>query len=171
MTEGTIECEIFANPAFISGSGRIFGTGTSATANRITAYYSATNKITGLTSDNAGNATTTASSNTFTTNTWIKVALTWKTDNDKVYLSGTATTSTGTTYLPASLATLFYLLAKYDGSNQGNTLIRNVVVSKTKRSDAEILARSIPNAPPVDRNVTAVLPLQNNINAYKAGSV
>lgn len=152
--EGTIECEIYTNPAFITGEGNIFGIGTTNLNNQIGAYYTPTNKITGVTSDNNGDATLTTSDNTFTPNTWVSVALTWKNTGNKVYVTGTATTSTGTVNLPSELANNLFLLANYNGEGIGNTLIRTVCISKIQRTYAEIQSR-ITNNYPLDKYVTA----------------
>lgn len=164
---GTIEDEIYVNTAFITGVGKAFEIGTSATANRLTTYYSATNKITGLTSNNVNTATTTASSNTFSPGSWVKVALSWINGGESVSLSGTITNSSGGV-LPVSAGTALYLLSNYNGTaGRGNTLMRNFVVTKNRRSDAEVVNRYNKSSPTIDRKVTATLPLKSNLNMYK----
>jgi hypothetical protein len=96
--------------------------------------------------------------------TWGKQAITFYLDD----LSFKAMSSPPN--LPVSKQTI-YLGSKYDGTLQANTLIRNVVLTKQDRVDGEITNRSYRDGFGVDKEVTLIAPLKNNLNAYRVATV
>ena len=143
---GTIEAEIYMNTSLKEASAKYVFDHAANTKNRVLMYYSNGNAFKGLVGDNVGTNNTVTHNYVGTVGEWVKCSLRFGEPTAITNVNGSVggesqTTSTGTVYLPNSKGTI-YLLTAYSGGNVANTLIRNVVVSKTKRSDSEITARA-----------------------------
>jgi hypothetical protein len=166
---GTIEVEIYNSTPYRAITQPLLLYLSVIGSNRHYLYRYSNNKYYFYTANNDGSNETSNITDPTATNTWQKVCLRWDKDLKSVCLDGnTASMGTSTTTrLPTGSGTTL-AIGNNGSGGQINTLIRNVVVSKNPRSDSEITARASTN-PYVDKQVTAVLPLKSNINAYKVG--
>lgn len=100
-------------------------------------------------------------------NTKYKVTVTFDSISLKIYVDGILKTTTTNYTLPIVLSTLY--IGSYSTSSQFNGLIRNVVVSSIPRTDEDIAARAADEEGfPVDQYVTGILPLQHDLEIFRA---
>jgi hypothetical protein len=99
------------------------------------------------------------------TGSWVKLAIVWNKDSVKFFINGIQFGSTFLNpYLPHQYGKL--LIGNGGGSLASNTLIRNIVISKIKRTDSEIQARANTGFS-MDKYVTAKGLLTENLS-FKA---
>ena len=102
---------------------------------------------------------------------WNKIAYTFDKDTLKLYINGILVTTVSTAVrLPNNFAnSLLYLGSRGYSYTWANTSIRNVVISNIKRTDADIAARAADEEGfPVDQYVTGILPLQHDLEIFRA---
>ena len=173
LTSGTIELEALANDIIKTDgiNNYLLSTADGDGNNQISLLDDSSNNLTITTkASDAATSVSYADSN-LTSNTMFKVAAPYKSDKLKLFKDGT---SVGTPLTSANLPTTkqtIYLGSKYDGTLQANTLIRNVVLTKQDRVDGEITNRSYRDGFGVDKEVTLIAPLKNNLNAYRVATV
>lgn len=173
IINGTIEIEAYI-PSTHKASGYdwdIFShyQGVSTSYNNIRVYHSGTaQKVRIMTRDNSGNLSYTDgfADNTITTG-WNDFTARYNSASIIITKNGdTAGQSTETTVKMPS-AKGFVWIGSYIKLYTFNSLIKNVVISKSKRSDTEVLARSNTPGFGADREVTLFAPLTHNLQAYK----
>jgi hypothetical protein len=173
LTSGTIELEALANDIIKTDgiNNYLLSTADGDGNNQISLLDDSSNNLTITTkASDAATSVSYADSN-LTSNTMFKVAAPYKSDKLKLFKDGS---SVGTPLTSANLPTTkqtIYLGSKYDGTLQANTLIRNVVLTKQDRVDGEITNRSYRDGFGVDKEVTLIAPLKNNLNAYRVATV
>jgi len=169
LTSGTIELEAYANTVIKTNgiNNYLLSTADGDGNNQISVLDDSSNNLTVTTkASDAATSVSYADSN-LTSNTMFKVAAPYKSDKLKLFKDGT---SVGTPLTSANLPTTkqtIYLGSKYDGTLQANTLIRNVVISKTKRTDEDVTARAESELPVADEHCTMIYPLVKDLSAYK----
>jgi len=104
-------------------------------------------------------------------NTFCKIASTQKEGELNIFQNGIKSEESymgdgGTGILTASPLQL-YLGGHALGTQKINGLLRNVVISKTKRTDPDITARAESELPVVDEHCTMIYPLVKDLSAYK----
>lgn len=170
---GTIELEAYANTVIKTDgiNNYLLSTADGSGNNQISVLDDSSNNLTITTkASDAATSVSYADSN-LTSNNMFKVAAPYKSDKLKLFKDGS---SVGTPLTSANLPTTkqtIYLGSKYDGTLQANTLIRNVVLTKQDRVDGEITNRSYRDGFGVDKEVTLIAPLKNNLNAYRVATV
>jgi hypothetical protein len=172
---GTIELEAYINSVIkTNGVQQYLINSSDGDGNNQTILLDDTsNNLTISTKASSGATTVSYADSNFTLNTWLDIASTFNATNLKLFTAGTTRgTPSESPNLPATQQTV-YLGSKYDGTLQANTLIRNVTISKPKRSDTDITARA--GRPTgkgfgVDRQVTFIAPLMHDLKAWKVRS-
>ncbi|OPX60573.1 MAG: hypothetical protein A4E25_00341 [Methanobacterium sp. PtaB.Bin024] len=178
--QGTIECE-----AYIPSTHKPIGAigynwnilshqaGISSSYNNIRFYHSGSaRKVRLLTSDASGNisyADGFADDNIETG--WNDFAGRYSPSSIIITKNGdTSGQSVQTTVkMPTEKGTLY--IGSYGLIHQFNGIIRNVTISRRKRSDGEITNRYYRDGFGVDKEVTLIAPLKNNLNAYRVATV
>ena len=108
-------------------------------------------------------------------NTFCKIASTHKEGELNIFQNGIKSEESymgdgGTGILTASPRRL-YLGGHASGAQKINGLLRNVVLTKQDRVDGDITNRSYRDGFGVDKEVTLIAPLKNNLNAYRVATV
>lgn len=169
LTEGTIEAEVYVNSTFLIGIRSIIDMRDASGNNRILMRQSL-NNWDFMTRDGSSSSEITYSQTNTPVNNWYDVAMGYGSILT-AYINGNSVgTPVSSPKLPLTHNTV-YIGNIFDGSNSLNTIVRNVVISKTKRTDPDIANRSGRDGFGVDRQVTLIAPLKNNLNAYRVATV
>lgn len=174
LSEGTIEAELYMTPSLYAGSGgnTLFRHDSDGAHDRINLYRSTHNWGIVLTS-HTGSAASIETADSTTTGNIVKITGRWKSDAITITVNGITATqgSTAPSGVP-SVAGTAYLGSRNTTQYSLSSNIRDFVISKTYRTDAEVAARAKnPQGFPIDNNVTYALPLRNNLKAYRIGVV
>ncbi len=166
-TTNTFECEIYANGTsfnFTNTQGRIFQQGTSryilmralsASSLRIATYDGA--------SQTQLNPTIVAP------NGFNKCALTLDENSIKVHWGGALVGTANNPILPRTTEVIGFG-GMINGTQQCNTIIRNIVISRPKRADADVTARAGFTDDlgfPADEDCTLIMPLKHDLSAFR----
>ena len=169
LTEGTIEAEVYVNSTFLVGTHSIIDMRDVSGNNRIL-MRQFTNNWDFMTRDGSSSSEITYSQTNTPVNNWYDVAMGYGSILT-AYINGNSVgTPVSSPKLPTEYNTL-YIGRVYDGSNCLDTIVRNITISKTKRTDPDIANRSGRDGFGVDRQVTLIAPLKNNLNAYRVATV
>lgn len=174
----TIEFEAYINAAvkeLTSGNHYLIYASSGGGKNNIVVGHTSANKWGYGLTDNSVNVNYIALYNdTLTAKSWHKFAISWDSNGMSIYIDGSPIGSTVLNYIP-QYDNKLYLLNDDNSGTPAWTLIRNITVSKIRRTDAQILLRANNNKNGVgfilDNNVTYVLPLKQDLNAYRVGEV
>lgn len=169
LTEGTIEAEVYVNSTFLVGTHSIIDMRDGSGNNRIL-MRQFTNNWDFITRDGSSSSEITYSQTNTPVNNWYDVAMGYGSILTGYINGNIVGTPVSSPKLPVAYNTL-YIGKVFDGSNCLDTIVRNVVISKTKRTDPDIANRSGRDGFGVDRQVTLIAPLKNNLNAYRVATV
>jgi hypothetical protein len=86
-------------------------------------------------------------------------------------VNGVNASASGANLMNQNSSTHLFFGSEYNGGFHLNCIIRNIVISKTKRTDPDIANRSGRDGFGVDKEVTLIAPLKNNLNAYRVATV
>lgn len=169
LSQGTIECEVYVNSTFLMGTHSIMDMRKSDGNQRIL-IRQFTNNWDFMTRDASNSSEITYSQTNTPANNWYDVAMGYGSILT-AYINGNSVgTPISSPKLPTEYNTL-YIGKIFDGTNSLDTIVRNVTISKVKRSDADITNRAFEESFKVDRNVSLVFPLKNDLRAYRVASV
>ena len=165
LSEGTIELEIYINNAFKNtGNNRTLIAHSSTTNNAIKLYYSTSGNLVFMSYNASGTGSTVYfNGSNLSLGNWVKLAIVWDVSNIKMYLNGSQLGNiTNNPNLPSSHEDNIWI-GQINNSYVMNSLIRNVVISKIKRTDMDIQARANTGFP-MDKFVTAKGLLTENLS-------
>ena len=92
----------------------------------------------------------------------------WDSISFKLFCDGVQVGSTVLTpTLAGSAATNVKIGSRTSTGYQCNTLISDVAFSRPKRGDSDLVRRSLNSEPVVDKEVTFIMPLKNDLRAYR----
>lgn len=165
LTQGTIEMEFVESPGYKNAVNHYLFEHQNILKNRCCIVRLASGTLTNRMSNNAEQSSN--SGNILDTlDLWSNntVSMSWDSTILNLFLNGVNSGSPAANpYLPEVKQTIY--LGGY--TNQCNTLIRNVTISKVKRSDADITTRSNTPGFGKDRQVTLHAPLQHDLKAVR----
>lgn len=173
LTSGSIELEI--TPGQSGGTCFIFQMTPETGKNHIDTYLIA-KKIYYRTIDKDGNASTITGS-TLTSNTNYVIGMAWGVEKLTGYLSGAID---GSPVTNPKLPTTKYTDGVNIGSNSSNTLqfngyVKNLIITAYMRDDSSMIQRAKQNSngrgSVVDKKVSLVFPLKNDLRAYRVVTV
>ncbi|MFZ3130709.1 MAG: hypothetical protein WA125_06295 [Desulfosporosinus sp.] len=170
LGSGTIEVEAYIPSTINEGGNRyIVSAGTSTAHNIISLRKSSsTNIYAVLLRDNASNVTTINTPVKILTG-WNKFGLAFDSVSGRIFVNGGVEASNANPYLPSQYGTL-YIGCLNGGTAPFNGIIRNVTISRPKRTDSDVTARAnTPSGkmPRPDRQVSLYAPLQHNLKAWR----
>lgn len=169
LSEGTVELEFIITSSFKDTSApshRIFYTGVSSNANIFSLRNTAGNFGAATSAANTNSSIVAVAASTLS-NALHKVAMGWKSTVLDLTIDGvSAGTPVTNPNLPSQKAALIHIGSDDNGtygSQQADTIIKTVCLSKIYRSISERSARSKLKAYPIDRSVTAYISLESDI--------
>jgi len=160
LSQGTIELEFYMPITMLNqtttNQGLLYH---AVNPNRLGAYIN-NGIIQFYTRDDVGNTSQVSSSKLV--EGMYKVAMSWNSDKLTAYINGIKINEVQNPHLPSTLGTTLNL-GFTSGNYCLNSIIRNICVSKIKRTDTDMQARSQANTYPLDNQVTAFALLESDI--------
>ena len=168
VSKGTIECEIYVNDAFKTNTGHrfvfchamSFGSATDA----IWLYHSSGGYLRALLGDSTTSTSfVTGIADASLPNGFHKIAMTWDSTELALFVDGIKLTPIQNPKLPQRYNDVAYIGSNSPGALVADTIIKQMCISKIKRTDTDITSRAQANTYPIDSQVTAFALLENDI--------
>ena len=166
---GTIECEVFIEDKHKSSNYicEIISQMNPAPKNHIRIGIAA-NTLRTITGNSVGTVTGVSTPISGVNKGWNKVGNKWAWDNLSLYKNGIIQgTPNISPYLPSGYETFLVGGLNFTPKYQFNGIIKNVVISRPKRTDPIISNRALQPSPLIDKEITFIAPLLNDLKAYR----
>jgi hypothetical protein len=167
----TIEAEIIP---FVKTDGYILSSEVAWDTNRISLYYISTSQNLAVKlRDKDKNTTDVYISAPFQAKTPVNIGFSLSPSFATIYKNGSSGTPVSSPKIPSTLPTTITVGRYAGGSGSWNGIIRDLTISKIERKEAVSFRcnQNIGNGFIVDRNITLVFPLKNDLRAYRVVTV